>query len=211
MFPVTSLEEMAIAETLELAESVARDFGITCSALLVNCASPMCTAGEERIAGLIASPSASPILKIAVQRGLMERERCAELPPRLYGHRRCSSPGSHIHRMTSISSRESVRGWSFPTFHEDRRLRGNRRRWKDVRGGFRCSNTGEGRGQMSRSDNGSVPSAPYGTRAQAWTPRAACTHAGRQRGTMGSHAGREGHFGRGRSTLCKAGQPGSHP
>ena len=79
LFPVTSLEEMAIAETLELAEAMANDFGVTCSALLVNCASPMCAVPEDAITGLSETTYSSPALRFAVQRGLIERERCREL------------------------------------------------------------------------------------------------------------------------------------
>jgi hypothetical protein len=79
LFPVTSLEEMAIAETLEMAESMANDFGVACSALLVNCASPMCSVPDEGIAGLSDTTYSSPALRFAVQRGLMERERCKQL------------------------------------------------------------------------------------------------------------------------------------
>jgi anion-transporting ArsA/GET3 family ATPase len=79
LFPVTSLEEMAIAETLELAGSMSRDFGVPCSAVLVNCASPMCAAPEAGIAGLSEATDSSPALRFAVKRGLAERERSLQL------------------------------------------------------------------------------------------------------------------------------------
>jgi anion-transporting ArsA/GET3 family ATPase len=79
LFPVTPLEEMAIAETLEMVQAMSKDFEITCSALLVNCASPMCAATEAGIAGLGPTAESSPAMRFAVERGLMERERCMEL------------------------------------------------------------------------------------------------------------------------------------
>jgi anion-transporting ArsA/GET3 family ATPase len=79
LFPVTPLEEMAIAETLEMAQAMAQDFEVTCSALLVNCASPMCAASEAAVAGLGPTANTSPAMQFAVERGLIERERCAEL------------------------------------------------------------------------------------------------------------------------------------
>jgi len=74
LFPVTSLEEMAIAETLELAQSMASDFEIHCSAVLLNCASAMCSATEADIAALGPAAESSPAMRFAVERGLMERE-----------------------------------------------------------------------------------------------------------------------------------------
>jgi anion-transporting ArsA/GET3 family ATPase len=79
LFPVTPLEEMAIAETLELAQSMASEFEVPCAALLVNCASPLCTVAESAMAGLQEKIDSSPALQFAVRRGLMERERCTEL------------------------------------------------------------------------------------------------------------------------------------
>jgi hypothetical protein len=79
LFPVTPLEEMAIAETLEVAQAMTADFGVTCSAVLVNAASPMCTATDAEVAALEAVKDSSPAMTFAVERGLMERERLAEL------------------------------------------------------------------------------------------------------------------------------------
>src|SRR5262249_22643775 len=79
LFPVTSLEEMAMAETLELAETMTREFGVACSALLVNCASRMCMAWEDTVASVAEPAGSSPALRFAMQRGLLERERCLDL------------------------------------------------------------------------------------------------------------------------------------
>jgi len=83
LFPVTPLEEMAIAETVEMAEAMASDFQVACSALLVNFASPMCAAQESEIAELDDVRNESEAMHFAVERGLMERERAAELRSRL--------------------------------------------------------------------------------------------------------------------------------
>ncbi len=79
LFPVTPLEEMAIAETRDIARAMAGDFGVTCSAILVNCASPMCSASEEDIGALGEVQDSSPAMRFAVERGLTERHRLAEL------------------------------------------------------------------------------------------------------------------------------------
>src|SRR5262249_14707997 len=79
LFPVTPLEEMAITETVEMAQSMANEFEVTCSAVLVNCASPMCAAAEDRMNGLEPAAESSHAMRFAVERGLMERERCMEL------------------------------------------------------------------------------------------------------------------------------------
>lgn len=75
---MTPLEEMAIAETPEMGHAMAQDFEVTCSALLVNCASPMCAATEAAIASLGLTENASPAMQFAVNRGLIERDRCSE-------------------------------------------------------------------------------------------------------------------------------------
>jgi arsenite-transporting ATPase len=79
LFPVTSLEEMAIAETIELTRAMSDEFGVGSSALLVNCASPVCAAPEERVNGLEEAAGPAEAMRFAVRRGMMERERCAEL------------------------------------------------------------------------------------------------------------------------------------
>ena len=79
LFPVTLLEEMAITETLELAQSMEKEYEVACSALFVNCASPMCAATDGDIAGLGDASGSSAALRFAIERGLMERQRCIEL------------------------------------------------------------------------------------------------------------------------------------
>lgn len=79
LFPVTPLEEMAIAETLELAQAMNSDFQVACTALLVNYASPMCTAPESELSQLKDLHESSPAMRFAIDHGQMERERSREL------------------------------------------------------------------------------------------------------------------------------------
>jgi anion-transporting ArsA/GET3 family ATPase len=98
LMPVTPLEEMAIAETLEMTQSMAADFGVACSALLVNCASALCAATEADIERLGPVDGSAPAVKFAVERGLMERRRCMELRAAL------PAPQMLIPRITPWSS-----------------------------------------------------------------------------------------------------------
>jgi anion-transporting ArsA/GET3 family ATPase len=79
LFPVTPLEEMAIAETLEIADAMDRDFQVPCAAVVVNSVSPMVTADESQIAELERTKDSSPALGFSVDRGMTERRRVAEL------------------------------------------------------------------------------------------------------------------------------------
>lgn len=72
---VTPLEEMAIAETSEMAESLHRDFALRFSALILNMVSPLVTAGEDEVAALKTGTDTSPALSFAIDRGRLERER----------------------------------------------------------------------------------------------------------------------------------------
>ena len=76
---VTPLEEMAIAETVEMTEALQRDFQLRCSALILNLVSPLVTAGEKEVAELKVTNETSPALRFAIDRGKLERERCANL------------------------------------------------------------------------------------------------------------------------------------
>ena len=94
LFPVTPLEEMAIAETIETTGVMSKEFQISCSALLINGASPMCAASPEQIAQVESLRESSPAMRFAVDRGLVERERRAELTASL------SAPQLIIPRIT---------------------------------------------------------------------------------------------------------------
>jgi anion-transporting ArsA/GET3 family ATPase len=76
---VTPLEEMAIAETVEMSDSLSREFYLKCSALILNMVSPLATASEQEVDSIKVGDDASPALRFAVDRGKLERERSAEL------------------------------------------------------------------------------------------------------------------------------------
>jgi anion-transporting ArsA/GET3 family ATPase len=76
---VTPLEEMAIAETIEMTESLARDFQLRCSSLILNMVSPLVTADENEAKKLRVDDETSPALRFAIDRGMLERERSIEL------------------------------------------------------------------------------------------------------------------------------------
>jgi anion-transporting ArsA/GET3 family ATPase len=97
LFPVTPLEEMAIAETLEIAKAMEREFQIPCGAVLVNSVSPMCMADESQIAQLGQIRDSSPALSFAVERGMTERARLAELSTSL------PAPQALIPRITNAT------------------------------------------------------------------------------------------------------------
>lgn len=79
LFPVMPPEEMAIAETLDISRAMENDFGVACPAILVNQASPLCSATIEEIEALAPNADSSPAMRFAFDRGMMERERLAEL------------------------------------------------------------------------------------------------------------------------------------
>ena len=76
---VTPLEEMAIAETVEMTQSLMRDFQLRCAALILNMVSPLVTATAEEAAGLQIDASESPALQFAIERGRLERDRSLEM------------------------------------------------------------------------------------------------------------------------------------
>ena len=97
LFPVTPLEEMAIAETMDIAEAMDRDFQVPCSAVLVNSVSPMVTADESQIAQLEMMKDSSAALSFSVDRGMTERGRLGELSTSL------SAPQVLIPRITNAA------------------------------------------------------------------------------------------------------------
>jgi arsenite-transporting ATPase len=76
---ITPLEEMAIAETIEMTDSLYQDFRLRCSALILNMVSPLVTASEKDIKALKLTSESSPALRFAVDRGALERERANDL------------------------------------------------------------------------------------------------------------------------------------
>jgi len=73
IIPVTSLEEMAITETIEMSESLERDFNLRPEALVLNMVSPLVTARAEDVAALHIDSHSSVALRFAVERGIRER------------------------------------------------------------------------------------------------------------------------------------------
>jgi anion-transporting ArsA/GET3 family ATPase len=73
LLPVATLEEMAIAETMDLTKALERDFDLRPWRLLLNLVSPMVTASEQAVAQL-EEPS-DPVSRFAFGRGRIERER----------------------------------------------------------------------------------------------------------------------------------------
>jgi anion-transporting ArsA/GET3 family ATPase len=80
---VTPLEEMAIAETIEMTEALFQDFRLSCTALILNMVSPLVTASENDTKSLKVTPESSPAFRFAVDRGELERERAGELRTRI--------------------------------------------------------------------------------------------------------------------------------
>jgi anion-transporting ArsA/GET3 family ATPase len=76
---VTPLEEMAIAETIEMTDSLFQDFRLRCTALILNMVSPLLTASEKDIKTLKLTSDSSPAQRFALDRGVLERERANDL------------------------------------------------------------------------------------------------------------------------------------
>jgi anion-transporting ArsA/GET3 family ATPase len=81
VLPTTTLEEMAIAETVEMCHTLETDFRLRPSRVLLNLASPMVEAGAEPLDELARAveASADPALRFAFERGILERQRAEEL------------------------------------------------------------------------------------------------------------------------------------
>jgi anion-transporting ArsA/GET3 family ATPase len=81
VLPATTLEEMAIAETVEMCGQLEERFGLKASAVVMNMVSPMATAPEAEAcsAARVLEADGDPALRFALDRGLLERERADEL------------------------------------------------------------------------------------------------------------------------------------
>ncbi len=77
LLPVTTLEEMAIEETVEMCGKLEEEFSLKPQAVLLNLISPLGTASAADIESL--RRSGDPALRFAVERGDIERERAREL------------------------------------------------------------------------------------------------------------------------------------
>ncbi len=79
ILPVTTLEEMAIQECVEMCRKLKDEFKLAPETVLMNMVSPMATAGAAEFEALAASAGSNPALRFAAARGRVERERAAEL------------------------------------------------------------------------------------------------------------------------------------
>lgn len=77
LLPVTTLEEMALEETIEMCARLEAEYSIKPASVLLNMVSPLVNAAESDIESL--RSTTDPALRFAVDRGLLERERAAEL------------------------------------------------------------------------------------------------------------------------------------
>jgi len=77
LLPVTTLEEMAIEETVEMCARLEAEYSLKATSLLLNLVSPLVTAAQADVDSL--QSTTDPALRFALDRGLLERERAAEL------------------------------------------------------------------------------------------------------------------------------------
>lgn len=80
LIPATTLEEMAMEETVDLCRRLDSEFQLRAAALVLNMVSPLATAGEADVERL---KTERPAFTFALERGLMERERREQMAARL--------------------------------------------------------------------------------------------------------------------------------
>ena len=81
ILPTTTLEEMAIQETIEMCRALEQDFQLRPTRLLLNLVSPIVDATHADVEELerTAAASSDQALRFALDRGLVERQRAADL------------------------------------------------------------------------------------------------------------------------------------
>ncbi len=81
VLPTTTLEEMAIEETVETCRALEKEFHLRASTLLLNLVSPLAGATDSEVEQVnrTSRSSPNPALRFAVERGMLERERVAAL------------------------------------------------------------------------------------------------------------------------------------
>jgi anion-transporting ArsA/GET3 family ATPase len=81
LLPTTTLEEMAIEETIEMCRTLERDFQLRPARVLLNMTSPVIEASDAAMAELAAAvdESRDAALRFAFDRGMLERQRALEL------------------------------------------------------------------------------------------------------------------------------------
>jgi anion-transporting ArsA/GET3 family ATPase len=82
LYPTTTLEEMAVEETIELCAIIAARFGLAPRAVLANMVSPIARMPESDVDALRGATDDSGF-RFAIERGELERSRLAELQSRL--------------------------------------------------------------------------------------------------------------------------------
>ena len=100
VLPTTTLEEMAIEETIEMCRALQQEFQLKPTAVLLNQVSPLCSAPEDAVQDVQrqSQASANEALRFAVDRGLQERERAAEVNASL------RAPGIPVERIRGFRS-----------------------------------------------------------------------------------------------------------
>jgi anion-transporting ArsA/GET3 family ATPase len=93
LLPVTTLEEMAVEETIEMCSRLQAELGLEPATVLLNLTSPLATATGAEIDPL--RGSTDPALRFALERGLIERERINYLKQKL------AAPQTTIERVES--------------------------------------------------------------------------------------------------------------
>jgi hypothetical protein len=96
LFPITTLEEMAIEETVEMCAKLESEFHLKPASVLLNLVSPLATASEADIDAL--KTEADPALHFALERGIVERERAS------YLRRKLPAPQVPVERASAWSS-----------------------------------------------------------------------------------------------------------
>jgi anion-transporting ArsA/GET3 family ATPase len=81
LLPVTTLEEMAVEETIEMCGKLKTEFGLEPATVLLNLVSPLTMADDAEIDAL--RNASDPALRFALERGLIERERARYLTEKM--------------------------------------------------------------------------------------------------------------------------------
>jgi cellulose biosynthesis protein BcsQ len=81
LLPITTLEEMAVEETIEMCGKLKTEFGLEPATVVLNMVSPLATADEAEIDAL--RNASDPALRFALERGLIERERAGYLKEKM--------------------------------------------------------------------------------------------------------------------------------
>ena len=77
LLPITTLEEMAIEETIEMCARLETEFAMKATTVLLNLVSPVAAASDSEIDAL--RSNSDPALHFALEKGVIERERAGYL------------------------------------------------------------------------------------------------------------------------------------